>query len=135
LHDTLRVENGRYGSYACQDPRCCPPEGVAFAPASRPAAEALRPGGPADAVLLAAPEMVPVPEAHRRTDGLSLGRRHGAEVYTTRAMLDTETRLLPAAAHTGALMLEPDRAAGRARHRLGAHRGAAVARPRNPPRH
>jgi hypothetical protein len=87
LHDTLRVENGRYWSYACQDPRCCPPEDVLFDPASYPAAEALRPGGPADAVLLAAPEMVPVPEAYRRTDGLSLGRRHGAEVYTTRAML------------------------------------------------
>lgn len=30
LHDMLRVENGRYWSYSCQDPRCCPPEGVLF---------------------------------------------------------------------------------------------------------
>jgi hypothetical protein len=75
------------------------------------ASEALRPGGPGDAVLLTAPQMVPVPEAYRRADGLSLWHRHGAEIYTTRAMLDTETRLLRAAARTGASRLEPDRAA------------------------
>ena len=67
--------------------------------------EALRPGGPAGTVLLTAPEMVPVPDAYRRADGLSLWRRHGAEIYTTRAMLDTEARLLRAA--TGARA--PDR--------------------------
>ncbi len=73
--------------------------------------QALRPGGPADAVLLTAPEMVPVPEAYRRGDGLSLWRRHGAEIYTTRAMLDTEARLLRAAAHNGAAKIAPERAA------------------------
>jgi conjugative relaxase-like TrwC/TraI family protein len=74
--------------------------------------EALRPGGPADTVLLTAPEMVPVPEAYRRADGLSLWRRHGAEIYTTRATLDTEARLLHAAAQTGAARVEPEQAAG-----------------------
>jgi hypothetical protein len=73
--------------------------------------EALRPGGPAGTVLLTAPEMVPVPQAYRRADGLSLWRRHGADIYTTRAMLDTEARLLRAAAQTGAPRLAPDRAA------------------------
>ncbi len=73
--------------------------------------EALRPGGPAGAVLLTAPEMVPVPAAYRRADGLSLWRRHGAEIYTTRAMLDTEARLLRAAAQSGAPRIAPDRAA------------------------
>ena len=73
--------------------------------------EALRPGGPGDTVLLTAPEMVPVPETYRRADGLSLWRRHGAEIYTTRGMLDTETRLLRAAAQTGAPKVEPGRAA------------------------
>ena len=62
-------------------------------------------------MLLTAPEMVPVPEVYRRADGLSLWRRHGAEVYTTRAMLDTETRLLRAAAQTGAPSIAPERAA------------------------
>ncbi len=73
--------------------------------------EALRPGGPCGTVLLTAPEMVPVPAAYRRADGLSLWRRHGAEIYTTRAMLDTEARLLRAAAQTGAPSIAPERAA------------------------
>jgi hypothetical protein len=72
---------------------------------------ALRPGGPCESVRLTAPEMVAVPEAYRRADGLSLWRRHGAEVYTTRAMLDTETRLLRAAAQTGAPGIDPEQAA------------------------
>ena len=55
--------------------------------------------------------MVPVPEAYRRADGLSVWRRHGAEIYTTRAMLDTEARLLRAAAQTGAPTIAPERAA------------------------
>src|SRR5712691_8389553 len=69
---------------------------------------ALRPGV---TVLLTAPEMLPVPEAYRRADGLSLWRRHGAEVYTTRGQLDVETRLLRAAAQTGAPAGAPARAA------------------------
>ncbi|MEV6374840.1 DUF4192 domain-containing protein [Micromonospora musae] len=28
--DTLRVTDGRYHSYQCQDPQCCPPDGVPF---------------------------------------------------------------------------------------------------------
>ena len=86
--------------------------------------EALRPGGPCGTVLLTAPEMVPVPQAYRRADGLSLWRRHGAEIYTTRAMLDTETRLLRAAAQTGAPKVAPERAAAA----LGADRARVEAR-------
>ena len=74
-------------------------------------AEALRPGGPCGTVLLTAPDMVAVPQAYRRPDGLSLWRRHGAEIYTTRAMLDTDTRLLRAAAQNGAPAVAPERAA------------------------
>jgi conjugative relaxase-like TrwC/TraI family protein len=73
--------------------------------------QALRPRGPGKTVLLTAPEMVPVPQVYRRADGLSLWRRHGAEIYTTRGQLDTETRLLRAAAQTGAPKVAPDRAA------------------------
>ena len=86
--------------------------------------QALRPGGPGETVLLTAPEMVPVPAAYRRADGLSLWRRHGAEIYTTRAMLDTETRLLRAAAQAGAPRVAPDRAAAL----LGADRARVEAR-------
>jgi hypothetical protein len=45
LHDMIRVQDGRYWSYACQDPRCCPPEGVPFDPAAHPAAQALAAAG------------------------------------------------------------------------------------------
>ncbi|HEY1915859.1 MAG TPA: DUF4192 domain-containing protein [Streptosporangiaceae bacterium] len=45
LHDVLRVHDGRYWSYACQDPQCCPPEGVPFDPTSHPAAQALAAAG------------------------------------------------------------------------------------------
>jgi hypothetical protein len=30
LVDVLRVSGGRYWSYECQDPHCCPPDGTAF---------------------------------------------------------------------------------------------------------
>jgi hypothetical protein len=45
LHDMLRVEGGRYWSYACRDPRCCPPEGVPFDPAAHPAAQTMAAAG------------------------------------------------------------------------------------------
>ena len=86
--------------------------------------QALRPGGPGETVLLTAPEMVPVPAAYRRGDGLSLWRRHGAEIYTTRGQLDVETRLLRVAAQTGAPWVAPDRAAAL----LGADRARVEAR-------
>jgi conjugative relaxase-like TrwC/TraI family protein len=64
-----------------------------------------------ETVLLTAPDMVPVPDMYRRADGLSLWHRHGAEVYTTRAQLNTETRLLRAAAQNGAPRIAPEAAA------------------------
>jgi hypothetical protein len=38
LHEFLRVEDGRYWSYVCDNEACCPPEGKPFAPASPAAA-------------------------------------------------------------------------------------------------
>jgi len=37
-HEFLRVENGRYWSYVCDDEACCPPEGKPFDPAGLDAA-------------------------------------------------------------------------------------------------
>jgi hypothetical protein len=45
VRDLLRVEDGRYWSYLCQDPRCCPPEGVPFDGSAHPAAAALAAAG------------------------------------------------------------------------------------------
>jgi Domain of unknown function (DUF4192) len=44
LRDALRVEDGRYWSYLCREPSCCPPEGVRLDPA-HPAALAMAEAG------------------------------------------------------------------------------------------
>ncbi len=45
VQDMLRVEGGRYWSYMCQDPRCCPPDGTPFATDAHPASAALAAAG------------------------------------------------------------------------------------------
>ena len=45
LHDVLRVEDGRYWSYICQNPSCCPAEGVPFDADAHPAAKAMAVAG------------------------------------------------------------------------------------------
>jgi hypothetical protein len=41
LRDVLRVEGGRYWSYLCANPGCCPAEGVPFDPDSHPVSKML----------------------------------------------------------------------------------------------
>ena len=41
LRDVLRVEQGRYWSYLCTNPLCCPPAGVPFTTDGHPAAVAM----------------------------------------------------------------------------------------------
>jgi len=43
--ELLRADNGRYWSFVCTDPGCCPPEGTPFDIAGHPAAHALRAAG------------------------------------------------------------------------------------------
>jgi hypothetical protein len=50
LHDILRVDEGRYWSYLCADPACCPPGGTVIPGPGHPAAATL-----ANAGLIAAP--------------------------------------------------------------------------------
>jgi Domain of unknown function (DUF4192) len=45
LRDLLRVQDGRYFSYVCTNPGCCPPEGVPFDELAHPAATALTAAG------------------------------------------------------------------------------------------
>jgi hypothetical protein len=45
LRELLRAEDGRYWSYLCRNPRCCPAEGVPFDYRSHPAAAALAAAG------------------------------------------------------------------------------------------
>jgi Domain of unknown function (DUF4192) len=45
LRDLLRVQDGRYWSYVCTDPACCPPDGVPFDVSAHPAAVTLAAAG------------------------------------------------------------------------------------------
>jgi hypothetical protein len=45
MTELLRAEDGRYWSYVCTDPQCCPPEGTPFDITGHPAARALRAAG------------------------------------------------------------------------------------------
>jgi hypothetical protein len=45
VREMLRVESGRYWSYVCHDPACCPADGVPFDAASHPVAVALSRAG------------------------------------------------------------------------------------------
>lgn len=45
LRELLRVEDGRYWSYLCQNVNCCPPEGVAFDARSHPASAVMAAAG------------------------------------------------------------------------------------------
>jgi hypothetical protein len=46
LTEVLRVAGGRYWSYRCAEPRCCPAEGTPFDPAAEPADATLAAKGP-----------------------------------------------------------------------------------------
>jgi hypothetical protein len=41
VRDVLQVQDGRYWSYLCQNPACCPPEGVPFDTTTHPAARVM----------------------------------------------------------------------------------------------
>jgi hypothetical protein len=45
VRELLRVEDGRYWSYLCQDVNCCPAEGVPFDPGSHPVTAAMSAAG------------------------------------------------------------------------------------------
>lgn len=45
LRELMRVENGRYWSYLCANPDCCPPDGVRFDVQASPAAAAMTVAG------------------------------------------------------------------------------------------
>ena len=47
LRDVLRVDEGRYWSYLCREPSCCPPEGVPFNTTAHPAAATVAASGSA----------------------------------------------------------------------------------------
>ena len=59
------------------------------------------------AVLLSAPEVASTPDTLRRSDGASVFRPHRGELYTSRHVLEAETRLLAASRDRTAPTLDP----------------------------
>ena len=104
LRDLLRVEDGRYWSYVCQDPGCCPAEGVPFDEAGHPAAAALDAAGmtarPDRASLAAslAPLDGPVVESMARATERAL--RRAEELAASAASVRDGQRLVVDAGRT-----------------------------------
>ena len=101
LRDLLRVQDGRYWSYACQDPGCCPPDGVPFDGPTHPAAAALEAAGvtacPDRAALAAslAPLTGPAAESASQATERAL-RRVGEFIAAAAQEADGERRLVEA---------------------------------------
>jgi Domain of unknown function (DUF4192) len=93
--DLLRVQDGRYWSYACQDPGCCPPDGVPFDGPEHPAAAALAAAGvtacPDRAALAASLAPLTGPAATERAL-----RRVGEFIAAAAQEADGERRLVEA---------------------------------------
>jgi hypothetical protein len=100
LHELMRVEQGRYFSYICTNPDCCPPEGVRFDVRASPAAAAMTVAG-----LVAYPDraalagtLAPVTGAAARAmqRATTRARARAAKLVSlgTRGGLDPGTRLL-----------------------------------------
>ncbi len=66
----------------------------------------------AQSLLLTPPDLTPVPETLRRTDGTSRLRPRNASRYTTRELLDAETRLVDAGRATNGPSVAPAVAKG-----------------------
>jgi hypothetical protein len=87
LRDLLRVEDGRYFSYVCRDPRCCPPEGVPFDGPAHPAAAAMAAAGlpacPDRASLAAALAPLTGPEADSMARATQRALRRARDLRAT----------------------------------------------------
>jgi len=118
LQELMRVEDGRYWSYLCENPRCCPADGVPFDVQANPASAAMTVAG-----LVAYPDraalagtLAPVTGAAARSmeRATSRARERAAELvaYPDRAAL--AGTLAPV---TGAAARSMERATSRARER------------------
>ena len=87
LHDVVRVQDGRYWSYLCREPSCCPPDGVPFEPAAHLASRILassgRPVLPSRQDLAATIAPVGGPEAEAMAEATRRAERAGLRIITT----------------------------------------------------
>ena len=84
LQELMRVEDGRYWSYLCQNPECCPPEGVPFDLRANPAAAAMTVAGlvayPDRAALAGTIDPVTGPAARSMERATSRALRRAADL-------------------------------------------------------
>ena len=102
--EALRAENGRYWSYVCADPACCPPEGTPYDITDHPAARALRAAGGrvlADRAALAA--SVAAASGRTGTATRRATRDFLANVVRCRTRLDRAGMPVPASRLTAVL--------------------------------
>jgi Domain of unknown function (DUF4192) len=88
LRDVLRVEDGRYWSYLCPNPSCCPPDGTPFDPAGHPAAAVLAQAGlspaPSREAVAATIAALTGPEAEAMASATRQAERIAARLTITR---------------------------------------------------
>jgi hypothetical protein len=104
IQDALRVEDGRYWSYLCRDPRCCAPEGVPYNPAAHPAASVLASAGltvRTDRAALAGTLARSVETIEPMTQAVERARRKGARLIEDTLSVATEADPLLAIADAG----------------------------------
>jgi len=100
MHELMRVEDGRYWSYLCANPDCCPPEGVRFDVQASPAAAAMTVAGlvayPDRAALAGtlAPVSGAAARAMERATARARARAARLVSLATRGGLEPPTRLL-----------------------------------------
>jgi hypothetical protein len=86
LRDVLRVHEGRYWSYLCREPSCCPAEGVPFDDAAHPAAKLLASMGqpvlPGRGALAATIAPLTGPEADAMAEATRRAERVAARLVT-----------------------------------------------------
>jgi hypothetical protein len=100
VQDILRVDGGRYWSYLCSDPDCCPPDGVPFDSAGHPASTALAAAGltvRADRAALAG-TIAPVAEAAQSMrEAIDRARRKAGQLIDLEVVAAGGDPLLPIA--------------------------------------
>jgi Domain of unknown function (DUF4192) len=105
LHELMRVEDGRYWSYLCTNPECCPPEGVRFDVRASPAAAAMTVAG-----LVAYPDRAALAGTLAPVAGAAAGAMERATARAASRAADLMTR---AGGPAGAPRTAPLVAAGR----------------------
>ena len=91
LHDVVRVQDGRYWSYQCTEPSCCPPEGTPFDPDAHPTAAVLAKAGLPVAASREAVAAAIAPFTGPQAEAMAEAFKTGASYYAVteyRAIVD-----------------------------------------------